>query len=127
METILDEVVKLVFSVAALVIAPLAVALVARLLRKVGLSLDAEKQAKIEKIARDGILLAEEKAARLVKAKLRPMLSSEKLAMAMKHLLDQVPGISTDEAELIVTQELPKVGVGATAVFAATRQAVTQE
>lgn len=127
MDQIVDQVVKLVFDVAVVVLVPLVVALAVRLLQKVGLSLSAENQAKLEKVARDGIMLAEERAAAAVRRSLPEWSSGEKLQAATRHLLDQVPGITTMEAERIVTAELPKVGVGAAAFLAATRQAVTGE
>jgi len=109
MDTLISELVKLVFAVAVVVLVPLAGAFAVRLLQKLGISIDAEKRAKLEKLAQDGILAAEEYAHAKIVAGVEKILPAAKLAYAVKHLLDQVPGISTEEAEALVNQELPKV------------------
>lgn len=112
MDVIVSELVQVVGSVLAAAL----VALVVRLLQKVGLQIDAEKRAHLEAAAVQAVARAEEWAAAQVKAKLAKKIpSAEKFERAVADVLDRVPGVDRAEAEAIVTSALPAMGVGASA------------
>lgn len=73
----------------------------------------------VEQMARTAIAYAEEFAAKQVKAGLDKWTGDEKLAAAVKVLLAKVPGITAEEAEVIVQAELAKVNLGAAATIKA--------
>ena len=125
MDVFIDEVIRLVFAVATVVAVPLVTALVVRYVQKLGLTISAENQARLETAARQAILASEEWAAAKVKAKLPEKITSEaKLAHAVTHMVDQIPSVTTEQAEAIVTAQLPIVRKAFADFFAATRQAV---
>lgn len=124
MDDLTTEVVKLVFAIVAPVLATLVTALLVRLFKKVGLQLDAERQAKLEKITHDAILRAEEVAATRLRAQL-PVTAKDKLETAIADILDRVPGVTADEAAALVHQQLPRVGLGAASFLTRVRQAAT--
>lgn len=122
MDTIVTELIKLLFAVATAVAVPLALKFVYLWLQKMGLSLDAEKRAKVEKLAQDAILAAEEWA--LAKLKIGDkVISADKLDAAVAHLMGHVPGITIAEATALVNQELPKMRASAQGFLAAARAA----
>lgn len=105
---LLTEGVKLVFGVLGALLVPLAAMLGKQLFTRFGLQVSAEQDAKIRTFARAGIMMAEEYGAKAVKNAV-PMSSSDKLDMAVMHLIEKVPGVDPQEAADLVHQELPKV------------------
>ena len=85
-----------------------------RLASKWGVELSEEKDQVVRRAAQDAILYAEEWASNKLKLEEKVIAGEEKLRTATSRLLQKVPGISTDEAVNIVTEELPKLGHGAT-------------
>lgn len=122
-ELVMDEMVKLTFAIVLAVVVPLVVAILVRVLRRLGFDLDAEQQARAEKFMRDAILGAEEWAARRLKAKMH-VASAEKAKHALAVFLARTPGVTQNEAERLLDQELPKVGAGAVAALKKVRRAV---
>ncbi|OFW05634.1 MAG: hypothetical protein A3H96_11275 [Acidobacteria bacterium RIFCSPLOWO2_02_FULL_67_36] len=124
MNDVLIDVLKTVGTILAPILATLLTALAYKALKRAGLDLDAEKQAKLEYLARQAILRAEEWGANQLKTHL-PATSGQKLQRAVTDLLDKVPGISDVEAAALVHAELPKVALGASGFLQAVRTAAT--
>lgn len=122
MESILDplinEGVKALFALLITVLLPLAW----RLLKKAGISLDIEKQQRLEAAARAAALRVEETAAAQIKAKVRTWTGPEKLQAAIAEVMaKKLPRVDQAEAERIVKAVLPTLGLGATELGKALR------
>jgi len=115
MDLFIDELVKTVLLALVPVVAGLVVSVLVRLFQRIGLQLSAENQARTEKLVHDAIFFAEEKVASAIKRGVKPV--DTKLQTAVKQVLDKIPGITQDEAIVLITAELPKLGLG-TAGFA---------
>ena len=126
MDALLDELLKAVFVAVSGVVGTLLVALVAKLLQRIGLAVSAEQQAKLEKLAQDAVLATEEWARAKAKAELQKVLPEEKLTQAVTQLLAKVPGITQDEAVALVNQELPKLRAASAGFVRATTAAAGQ-
>lgn len=116
MSEMLQQLVTPLMTALAPVIAGLIVAALVQWLRKLGLELGAEQQAKLEMTVRNGVLSAEEWAARKAKQK-APVSAGEKLDHAVELIQDKLPKMSTPDAVALVDQELPKLKMGASAPF----------
>ncbi len=90
-------------------------ALVVQLLRKAGLSLDADRTAKIEYYANQAAKFAEEQAANYAKQHLVKMEAGQKLQIATTKLLTKVPGVDVHEAQDVIIAALPGLRLGAAA------------
>ncbi len=124
-DSAMGEFVKLVFQALAPIVAGLIVALLVQMLRKIGISLSAERQAEVEKSAQDIILKWEEKAATAVKNHLA-LPAGAKINGAVLDLIRKFPKVDAGEAENIIHAELPKIGLGAAAFLRATADALKQ-
>lgn len=84
-----------------------------RLAAKYGLQVDAIQEARLKATVQDILIGVEEQVE--ARAKLEGVLNKgyEKMELAVGRVVDAVPGITTNEAEQLVQQELPKVGLGA--------------
>lgn len=109
----IDEFVKTVLQIAAPVIASLAVGVLVQLARKLGLEIGAEKEARLKGQARAAILSTEERAATLLKHHATKLTQHQKLQQTLSALMVRVPGLSHEEAQRLIQQELPRVGAGA--------------
>jgi type II secretory pathway component PulK len=128
METLTDGVIQLAFTILTVLLVPLLTAILAKVLKRVGLSVEAEKQAKLEKLVQDAILATEEWARAQVKGKVLKILPEDKLVRAVEQILAKVPGISEQEAIDLVNQELPKLrGAAGDFLKAASQAAATAE
>lgn len=126
MDDIYGELIKLGFTILTVMVVPLVTAILIKVLKRIGLSVSAEQQAKLEKLAQDAILATEEYASARIKAQLVKLLPAEKLTKAVELLMDKVPGITPQEATLLVQQELPKLRASAAGfLLAATTAAST--
>ncbi len=112
MEDLINELVK----VAGTALAGVAIWALTQLARKYGYQVSAERHAQLEAIAQRAILVVEEKAAAMAKAKLGAIGAGEKLDAAIGLMVAKVPGVSRDEAAEIIHAELPKIRA-ATASF----------
>lgn len=101
-----------VFTTLVTALAPLLVGFLIQKLRSANIILSAQQEAKVRNTVQDILLEAEEWAASRVKANI-PVTSGSKLNRAVEKILEKVPGISDAEAQVLVRQELPKVGLGA--------------
>lgn len=119
------ELIKAVLGIATAVLVPLLTALLVQALKKLGLSLDAEKTAKVEYFARQAILRAEEWAATRIKLNAGTTTAAMKLERALTDLTDKVPGISREEAAQLIHATLPKMGLGAASFIQSVREAAT--
>jgi hypothetical protein len=90
-------------------------ALVVLLLKKVGLSVDADRTAKIEYYAQQAATFAEEQAAAYAKKHLVKMEAGQKLQIATAKLLSKVPGVNANEAQDVIIAALPGLRLGAAA------------
>jgi hypothetical protein len=127
MDDLQTEIIRTVLAIATPVLATLATALIVKALQKIGLSVDAEKQAKLEYLATQAILRAEEWAAARIKAQVGSTTAAMKLEKALTDLTDRVPGISREEAAALVHATLPKLQLGATGFLQGVRSAATAE
>jgi hypothetical protein len=81
---------------------------------KYNLDISAEQQANLEAYARQGIALAEEKAADFAKRKVATLTGSDKLDVAVAHILTALPKVTPDQADRMVHSVLGKIsGIGA--------------
>lgn len=124
MDQIINELIKTVIDAAVVTIIPLVVAFIVQQIRKTGLEISAQSQARLQVIAENAVLAVEEWAADRVKRAI-PTANSQKYARALEIVLEKVPGISEDEAHDLIHAALPKVGVGATDFLAKVREAAT--
>ncbi len=127
MDDVLVEVVKVVGAIAAPVLATLVTALLVKTLKKIGLEVDAEQQAKTEHLVRRAILRAEEWAATRVKAKYGTTTAEMKLQRAMQDVLEHVPGLTPPEAAALIHAKLPELQLGAASFPPGARQPATAE
>lgn len=109
------------------VIAAALTALIVRLLQKVGLSVDADRHAKIEYVAKLAASRAEEFAAAYLKAHGSKLLPTQKLQLAVEDVMARLPRVSREEAQEIVQAVLPGLRLGATAGVAALGKAVASQ
>lgn len=112
METLVTEGLNLLTTVAVSLIAPALAAALVQAFRLLNVQLSEAQQAKVRDIVTQAIFEVEEWASARIKAQL-PVSSGQKLTRAVEQIVDKVPGISPEEAEVLVRQELPKVGLGA--------------
>lgn len=110
-----DALIDQVMQALGVVLAGALVALVIQILRKIGITLDADKQAQLEYFAKQAVLRVEEYAATYAKKKLVGLTESQKFSMAVTDLIEKVPRVDRVEAERIVTAVLPQLGIGAAA------------
>lgn len=123
METdFITQLTGLVFQSAILALMPLLVAAIVQFVRKLGMDLSASQQAKLQVIAENAVLAAEEWAVSRIKRKI-PTPGESKLARAVESILFKVPGVTEDEAKELINAALPKVGLGATDFLTKVRQA----
>lgn len=120
----MDEVMKLIFAALAATLLPAVVAIAHRLFARLGLQVGAEQDAKLRVIAQAAIHEAEERAGAAVKRGL-PVDSASKLEMAITRVVDAIPGVSREEADAVVHQELPKVRAALSGVLTSVQTAVT--
>ncbi len=97
------------------VLAAALTALVVQAFRKLGLSLDADRQAQVEYYAKQAVLKVEEEAAAYAKSHMKKIDPGIKMRRAVVALIAKVPRINTDEAGEILEAVLPQVGIGAAA------------
>lgn len=121
------ELVKTVLAIATPVLVTLLTALLVKVLQRVGLTVEADRKAKLEMFTQEAVLRAEEWAATRLKAEKGPTTAAMKLEKALTDLTDRVPGITREEAADLVHATLPKVNLGAAAFLQGVRQAATTE
>jgi hypothetical protein len=81
-------------------------------------------EAYLQELARSGVAFAEERAAQYLKANGAKLASKLKLESAVKYVLMKAPNITPEEAERIITAELPKVSLGAAGFIQAVSSAM---
>lgn len=113
MDALLDEALKAVFVAVAGSLGTLLVAILVKLLQRVGLSVSAEQQAKIEKLAQEAILAAEEWARAEIKAGSLKMPSTAKLVQATEDLMAKVPSLTAEDADAVIHAQIAKLRVAA--------------
>lgn len=112
MQDILNELVKSVVVASIGLVGPMIVALLVQLFRKAKVELDAAQEATLRSVVQNVLLEVEEWAAHRLKASI-PVTSGQKLGRAIEAIVEKIPNVSEEEAEQLVRQELPKVGLGA--------------
>lgn len=96
-------------------LASLLVALAIRAFQKMGIELDAKREAQIESVARAAVLRVEEVAKAQARKHLTEWTGPQKLQAAVTEVVDRLPRVDRAEAERIVHAVLPTVGIGAAA------------
>lgn len=124
MSDVTTEFVKLVFAIVAPILSALLVALAAKALQKIGLSLDAEKTAKLEYLATRLVAQTEEWANARLKAGI-PTTASDKAKQYLVYAASKLPGVSADEATALAQQTLGRLRMGTMAVLSDIRTAAT--
>lgn len=112
MQEVVNELVKSVLIASVGLLGPLVVGVLVQLLRKVNVELSSAQEQKVRELVQNVLLEVEEWASHRLKAQI-PVTSGQKLSRAVEAILNKIPGIDEAEAELLVRQELPKVGLGA--------------
>lgn len=125
MDELQKEIIQTVVAIAAPVIASLVAGILVKVFQKFGLDVSAEKHAKLEKIALDAILRAEEWAASKVRTAPGSITAANKLEQAVTDIVDKVPGVTRDEAADLVHANIAKLGLGAAGFTQGLRQAAT--
>lgn len=83
--------------------------------KKYNLDISAKHQEQLEAFARQGIALAEEKAAAFLKANATRLTGQNKLDLAISHVIAMSPAITIEQADALVHSVLARtVGTGAT-------------
>lgn len=114
MEAAIDQIVQVLGAALGVALVALAV----KALQWIGITIDAEKQAKLEYYAEQGINRAEEWAAQQAKKSLGVVRvdSEEKLQIALDHVKEHVPKVAVEKALATIEAKLgdPAVAAGAT-------------
>ncbi len=111
----MDELIQQALGYLGTVLATLCVALATLVLRKIGISLDADRQAQLEYVVKQEVLRQEELAAERLKKTGIVTSGAEKLRSALEAVTDRLPRVDRDEAAAIVQAVLPQLGIGAAA------------
>jgi len=111
MEQLVEELLKAF----GIVLTGALVALVVKLLQRMGIALDVERMQQLESIARQAVAKAEEIAAGHAKAQVREWTGAEKLSAAVTEIVAKLPRVNREEAKSIVQAVLPSMGIGAAA------------
>ena len=111
MELFIDELVK---GLGAVLVGAL-IALIVKLLKRMGIALDVERMQQLESSARQAVLRVEETAATQLKNKVSEWTGPEKLHAAVTDVITRLPRVDAEEAERIVKAVLPTMGLGAAA------------
>lgn len=125
MQAVLDQILAIVIQGSVALILPAIVALIVQAARKYGFQIGAEQQARLQVIAENAVLAAEEWAADRIKQQV-PTSGFKKFERAADILLSKVPGISDEEAHDLIHAALPKIGLGATDFLSKVRAAQKQ-
>jgi len=114
-QVVIANLVTLAVQAAFVAIAGFVVLIVKRVAAKYGLQVDAIGEARLKATVQDILIGVEEEVEARVKRSTTPVLNtaSLKFETAVTRVIDAVPGISTLEAQQLVRQELPKLGLGA--------------
>ena len=124
MQEIINEIVKALVVTSIGAVAPLVVAVIVQLFRKVNIELGVAQQDQVRIVVQNILLEVEEWASHRIKASV-PVTSGAKMERAIESIINKVPGINEEEAEQLVREELPKIGLGAVNFLAAASKAAT--
>ena len=119
MEGVLTQLFDIAIGLIAVVAASFATIGIKRLMTKFGMQVTEEKERAIRAAAQNAILFAEEWGAKRIKLRKMIVTGEEKIDLAIRNLLNKVPGISVAEAKELVEEELPKLGLGAASFIGA--------
>lgn len=111
----MEEVMQTGLATLGTLISGLIIALLVQAFRKLGFSLDAEREAQLEYVVRQEVLRVEERAARMLKESGIQQRGEQKLRDVLIAVTDRIPRVDHAEAERIVHAVLPQLGLGATA------------
>jgi outer membrane scaffolding protein for murein synthesis (MipA/OmpV family) len=118
------QIVAVVFAIVAPILSTLIVGLALKALQKLGLTVDAEKRAKLEHLTAQLVAQTEEWASARLKAGVS-VAAAEKAQHYLKLAADALPGVSTEEAHALAQQTLGKIRMGTAAVLSDVRVAAT--
>lgn len=99
------------------ILAAAIVAVAVQLLRRLNISIDADRKAKLEYVVRQAVLAVEERAAALAKQHGAAviMTANEKAQAALEAVVERIHNVDVDEARQVIQAVLPQLGIGATA------------
>jgi hypothetical protein len=121
--SVTDEFVRLVFSILGPILAAALTALVVQAFRKIGIELDMTKRAKVEQLLGDAVAQTEEWASVQIKRGI-PVTAGDKAEHYVGLALDQVPGITPDEATTVAKTIIGRFRVASSASLSDVRSAV---
>lgn len=124
MDLFADELIKAAFAIVVPILSALLLAVVVQFLRKLGLELSAERQAKLEHTVHGLLLQVEEWGASRVKAGVETK-AKDKLEHYLALAAAKIPGITSEEAAALAHSELPKLGRGAAGLVGEVVRAAT--
>lgn len=113
-----------IFQALATALAGLVVAVAVKMLQKLNLSVDADQQAKLEYVAKQQILKAEEEAAAKYQLDQKFTSGAAKLQTATAGVIAKLPNVTQQEAEDAVHAALPQLALGATTLAGKVGEAV---
>ena len=119
------EILKWVFAIVAPILSGLLVALLTKALQKIGLTVSAENQAKLEHTVASLVALTEEWASAKFKATGIAVTSAEKAQFYLSKATNILPGISDEEATQWAQTILGRAKVGAATAVSELRVAAT--
>lgn len=108
----MEELIGQVTQMLGAVLAAAIVALVGMVARKVGLSISADNQARLEHVVKLGVSYAEEQAKNYAKTYGQAMAAAMKRKLAMEFIVAKIPRVDAGEAERLVQAVLPHLREG---------------
>lgn len=114
---LLDQVVHYAIQAAVAALMPLVVGIAIQALRRLNISLSEKQQERVNRFATEAAQYAEERVSALVKIGIVKTADAaqRKLGEALAHMRETAPRVPDDQARLMITKALPRVGLGASA------------
>ena len=111
MDDIIQQVLTALLTLLASVVGGFAIAWLNKLRQKIGLQADAEQDAKVRAAVQNAILSTDERLRAEAKKRIAPVTNQveAKMAETVTTVLDRIPGVTREEAVMLVNEELPKV------------------
>jgi len=116
--TLSKEILTTVITAAVPVLVTLVTALLIKALKRVGLDLDAERQAQLEGIVKRAILKVEEVFEAKIKAG-QPVTAADKLSAAVTDVIKNAPNLTPQQAADAIHAQLPLMRAAVTVPFGA--------
>ncbi len=106
--------VKTVFPIISAIIAAFVVILLRKLSKKTGIQVSDAAMKLASSVAMRGVAMAEERGAAAIKNSGAKLGNSEKLNIAVSHIMDNIPGFTAKQAADYAHAAMARLGAGAT-------------